>query len=66
MRMEGWASSLRAVYDVMSPELREAWELYYGWRNSAEAVAAHLNVSVDTLRQWRQVIAGAILHRMGR
>ncbi|HHY44824.1 MAG TPA: hypothetical protein GX512_03845 [Firmicutes bacterium] len=65
VRMESLCSAIEGAYLALSPELRKVVSLYYWAGNPHYAVAEYLGVSESTLRRMREIIVGAIAHRMG-
>jgi hypothetical protein len=61
--MEAWCNAVADTYAALSEELRSMVRLYYWQRNSAAGVAGYLGVDVDTLRDWREEVAGAVRER---
>ena len=68
-RMERIADAISATYTALkatSYELAQVVRLYYWRRERAMDVAYYMSVDVSTLRRWREIVVGAVVHRMGR
>lgn len=62
--MEWMCGAIRDVYEVLSAEMREVVRVYYWGGHSHYRAAEFLGITESTLRRHRDVIVGAVYHRL--